>query len=62
MSEKLRRCRTPSARCGTRGPVSASGIAITDNTWILPKDGAVAGFSFEKSSVGDVVIRGNRVK
>jgi len=52
----------PEAMRGTIAAVSASGVTIEGNTWILPKEGAVAGFSFEKASVTDVVIRNNKVR
>lgn len=52
----------PEAMRGSIAAVSSEGITVTDNTWILPETGAVAGFSFEKSSVKDVVIKGNKVK
>lgn len=51
----------PEATRGAIAAVSASGIVIEGNTWLLPAEGAVAGFSYEKSSVGDVSIRGNKV-
>ena len=52
----------PEAMRGAIAAVSTTGVVISDNTWMLPKEGAVAGFSFERSSVKDVVIKGNTVK
>jgi hypothetical protein len=59
-STGLRYSSTKEGRGATR-VVHSSGIAITDNTWISPSSTCKPGVFFEKDSVKNLTVFGNRI-